>query len=49
MLSNCQKVNIKVVWGDNLGLQSRNLHDPYIYSTTVLYDTPLNVHVVMVA
>ena len=25
-------------WGDNFGPKSLNLHDPYIYSTTVLYD-----------
>ena len=30
LLSNCQKVNIKLFWGDNWGPKSPNLHDPYI-------------------
>ena len=25
-------------WGDNFGPKSPNFHNPYIYSTTVLYD-----------
>ena len=25
-------------WGDDIGPNSPNLHDPYIHSTTVLYD-----------
>ena len=28
-------------WGDNFGPKSQNLRDPYIHSTTVLYDIKL--------
>jgi len=38
MLPKCHNINSRLVLGDILGQETPNLRDPYLNSTTVLFD-----------